>query len=89
MATTVMVAAVRVSTVSRPHQVSTGYCAVSSSAMMRAHGLHLGGEARVALHHRDVAEHVADAAVDVVVILLDGGLAGAGLCAPRSTLAST
>ena len=34
MATTVMVAAVRVSTVSRPHQVSTGYCAASSSAMM-------------------------------------------------------
>ena len=44
----------------------------------RAHGLHLGGEARVALHHRDVAEHVADPAVDVVVIPLDGGLVGAG-----------
>ena len=45
----------------------------------RAHGLHLGGEAGIALHHRDVAEHVADAAVDVVVVLLDGGLSGAGL----------
>ncbi len=44
----------------------------------RAHGLHLGAEAGIALHHRDVAQHVADAAVDVVVVLLDGGLAGAG-----------
>ena len=43
-----------------------------------AHGLHLGGEARIALHHRDVAEHVADPPVDVVVIALDGGLVGAG-----------
>ena len=33
-----------------------------------AHGLHLGAEPGVALHDRDVAEHVADAAIDAAVI---------------------
>ena len=38
----------------------------------------LGGEARVALDHGDVADHVADAAEHVLVVALDRDLAGLG-----------
>jgi hypothetical protein len=46
-----------------------------------AHRPLLDGEPRVALHHGDIAEHVADPAVDVVVIALDRLLPARG--APR------
>ena len=44
-----------------------------------AHGLHFGGKSGITLYDRDVAEHVADAPVDTVVILFDSRLTGAGL----------
>ncbi len=46
-----------------------------------AHGVALGFEAREALHHRDVADDVADAPVDRGVVALDVGLARLSSCA--------
>ena len=76
--TMTMVAEARVRMVSSAHQVSTGYWAASSRRIMPCSSRGLGGEAGVALHHGDVADHVADAAEHVLVVALDRHLAGLG-----------
>ncbi len=76
---TVSVVEARVSTAQIAHHDSTGICAPSSLLDDVAQAAHLGLDARIALHQRDVAERVGGALGEIAVVALDRALPGFGL----------
>ena len=84
MPITVRVLAARLATDTHAQPRSTGYCAVSTWPTSCAQGGDLATDAREALHHHDVAEHIAGALGDLLVQLLHPALRVCRCAAPRS-----